>query len=362
MKKQILAIILLVFTATYSQAQLSDADAKAIYEEAEKNYEDAATIQVGLIPLGASDNDENVVKDKRKKQLQYQAAQLCESLHTSMGRWTPKTLYLYLQSWSSLSYYSSFFQKKPVTEKFYSTYDYYKELYDLCDTLFATVGKNYPSDKIANIQKAKKNFENQMNKFEFERGANIENALAFLNLCAQKFPKKIHFDKPTGKKSRTVDELIQWKFTFTDNRYLNFFAPQMPDKPAVKIDMAHLARYNPFMDDGISSDGQAMATYSGERNPSIVFVDNAFLYYGRGTDKDGYGIVHLEPQGRKYVDVGVKCPFDYENLEYKSSDYETRISHALFLLDEIAHYTAKRQEVKQQYEKKSTPVKKEFGF
>lgn len=353
MKKQIIIILLpLAIMVTKAQAQLSDADAKKMYTEAEKNYEDAVALPFTTYEEAQAN------KDKRD-QLLFQAELICEGLHKGMGKWMPKTLYLYLMS--CLWYYYPI-DKKPLDDKFHSTYDRYKEVYDLCDTLFAIAGSNYPEDKLKNIQSVKQQFEDNMKDYEFERGANTDNAVAFLNLCAQKFSPKIHFDKQDGKKRKQVDEFVIWNFKFTDNRYLNWYAPQIPDKPAVKIDLAH-SNYggNGFVDDEMKSDGQPLANYTTSRNKNIIYVDDAFLYMDSyGKNNESHGIIY-RPMGQN-LDAGVENLFDERNSEYKSGNYEKRIANAVFLLKEVAVYTAKLQEAKQQKDKKDNPVKKEFGF
>jgi type II secretory pathway pseudopilin PulG len=159
MKKLIFAL-LAAFALTTTYAQISDADAKLQYQQAEDAY--------------------NSVE-------YYNAAQKLENLKNQMGSWNAKTLYLYLKC----------VQKSYDLQTGYNkNYNTFSGFATLCDDFFRMIDKNtYPADKYKEMQKIQTYFKQQTEQYISQKGRTPQDAVDFLNECFIKFPDYKYADK-----------------------------------------------------------------------------------------------------------------------------------------------------------------------
>ncbi len=349
----------------------NEALANAKFSDAQKDYDNAVS------ELHAPDYSLAADKNISIAGKLAGAAAKCVDSKSNLGKWAPATLALYLKcadqylhvehfedatKWNMMIYEGPVFISYLSSEifgyaKFRPSYDNYKELYDLSAALLA----DYPSDKAGEIKDIQARFKEQMDLTDFEHNLTPDDAVKFLNSCAQKFPAMVHF-----KKRKEVDELVQWNITFTDNRYLNFFAPQLPDKPAVKIDMTKISALALFDRDnaGIYDDRSIMfktgsPCFVMQMSTEVIQIDKAFYYSGPwgknslGVLLDGFDCTTFE-----MTDGYIPFPNLKDMNEYWKERYPFRTARALLVLYEMARKTAEAQEVKQA----PAPVKREFGF
>lgn len=356
----------------------SDIQAKDMFSEAEKLYSEAFN-DLQNIKIFAADKEYNFIADKFSA-----AARRCSDLKNMNDKWEPAILALYLKcanqtlklehfedaaSASSpqlegAGYIRMTLKEFYIYSKFHASYDDYKELYDLCTTLLA----NYPADKAGEIKDMQARFKDQMGLADFEHTLAADDAIKFLNLCAQKFPSKVHFQKQNGKRAKDADELIQWNITFTDNRYLNFFAPQTPEKPAAKIDMTEIDPFAlfdgsfPGIYDANSTDG---GTYTSscmwnQAHENVIFVDKLFLFEGPWGD-NSLGMVKDANTCLDFGTVNDAYYIPFPNIKdrtaYWGEKYPFRVARALLYLYEVAQKNKPVQDMKA-----GTPVQKQFGF
>ena len=156
MRSTFLILIFILFTLSRASAQISDADAKIQFQKITDTYDRAEYVP---------------------------AARLCEDLKSKMGKWNPKLLYIYLQS-----VYKSYIDSRPGISKFDMTYQNLSLFKNLSDEFLGMVDRNtYPAEKYNDILVAKKYFEDNLSKTEYQTSRTIEKAVAFLNECAGKF-------------------------------------------------------------------------------------------------------------------------------------------------------------------------------
>jgi hypothetical protein len=148
--------------STMMQAQISDEEAKQAYQDAEEQYEAANY---------------------------YKCYQMCNDLIVKMGKPNPRILYLDLKA-----IYNNLESKNDKSEySLKKNFRNYERFSGYCDDFFAAVDKStYPADKYAEIVEIQKYLKEGVKQYAYEKDRKPEDAIAFLNQCAQKFAHKNH--------------------------------------------------------------------------------------------------------------------------------------------------------------------------
>ena len=198
--KSILTALFSFVISLSAIAQISDDDARRLYDEAEQQYE---------------------------AQSFYQCYQLCMDLKEKMGKHTPKTLYLMLKAiYNSLENGN---EKSKV--KINKSYENYNRFFSYSNTFFTLVDKKtYPEQKLKEIETIHEYFQKGMSAYEHQKGRRPEDAVAFLNECARKFPQKKLLSNEIIISNTTVFTLdgsflriIETRQVKDDNFYLSNF-------------------------------------------------------------------------------------------------------------------------------------------
>ena len=158
--KFILVSIWLLLFSLIAVAQISDDEARRLYENAEQQYE---------------------------AQNFYECYQLCVELNEKMGKYTPKTQFLMLKA-----IYNNLESKNERSlKKINKSYENYSRFYEYSTAFFSIVDKkNYPEQKLKEVERIHTYFQEGMTAYEHQKGRKPEGAVAFLNECARKFPFK----------------------------------------------------------------------------------------------------------------------------------------------------------------------------
>lgn len=181
MKKVMLISLLLLISAFTGFTQITEQEARDFYDKAEQQYE---------------------------VQNFYECYQLCMDLKDKMGKHTPKTLYLMLKA----VYYNLENSNEKGQKKIGKSYENYSRFYDYSTAFFSLVdGKTYPEQKLKEMEKIQAYFQQGMATYEYQKGRKPEDAIAFLNECATKFPSKYE-DKWTRVISRSVRFSLEGHF------------------------------------------------------------------------------------------------------------------------------------------------------
>jgi hypothetical protein len=163
--KKFLSFFLLVVFANFAQAQISDDEAKQVYQDAEEQYEAGNY---------------------------YKCYQMCNDLIVKMGNPNPRLLYLDLKA-----IYNNLEKKNDKSEyTLKKNYKNYLRFSGYADDFFSLVDKNtYPTDKYNEIVEIKKYLDAGMKEYEYEKNRKPEDAISFLNECSQKFYRTDHDTK-----------------------------------------------------------------------------------------------------------------------------------------------------------------------
>jgi len=157
MKKILLLTLLLNFSFSYTQ--ISDSDARIMYQHGEDLY------------------NENKFYDASQQMLQ---------LKEKMGNWNPKVLYLHLKS--AYKSYTENTQKSQQT--YHKDYKTFAGFVSLCDEFFKIIDNNYPQTKYQEIQQALKYFKAQAQNYIGQKDRTPQDAIDFLNELALRFKTK----------------------------------------------------------------------------------------------------------------------------------------------------------------------------
>lgn len=184
MKKILILTLLLTAAFTQAQAQISDADAKLQYQQAEYAYERGDYCK---------------------------AMQLCADLTGKLGKFTSRVLYL-----QEKSEYQDCIENNPNSNcHFKKSYDDFHGALSRCDIFFSLVNKEtYPTEKYKDIQDAQQYFQQMQQKYAYEKDRTPEKAVAFLNECAKKFPHCLDDDM---KESSVLNHYIRF---YIERNYL----------------------------------------------------------------------------------------------------------------------------------------------
>ena len=341
MRSTFLILIFILFTLSRASAQISDADAKIQFQKITDTYDRAEYVP---------------------------AARLCEDLKSKMGKWNPKLLYIYLQS-----VYKSYIDSRPGISKFDMTYQNLSLFKNLSDEFLGMVDRNtYPAEKYNDILAAKKYFEDNLSKTEYQTSRTIEKAVAFLNECAGKFT-----NPQVGSEHLSVSpDLIDYGLGFTWTPlysksigvYLNFILDNgfLHIKTLTKIETSTGAsgnhtlfmydiidlRHLPSIDSGYSETNAekvyAYIYHFGHYNkkyhidvedtmfrpPVVKDGEVRFKYYVRGKSYSVYSTNtgRIEKENELKVPASISYPildlFDKKNKEYINGKYEERIREA----------------------------------
>ncbi|MBW1655352.1 hypothetical protein [Flavobacterium quisquiliarum] len=335
MKKTILSTLLLLYCVCIN-AQLSDADAKILYQQAEDAYNN-------------SNYNEAIAKSK--------------TLYQKMDKWTPKVLYLYLKS---------SFKNEP---------DNYKEnleLSNLCSEFFKITNKTtYPPEKYKEILEIQAYFKRKTEELAYQKDRTPQDAVNFLNECFKKFPEYPYNDDKIIKIEREISLnenflcIISKALFHTNYGGSNLYYSK---GQTIYLDLSKLwlSKFNVKYDAGLTvaqllTDG--LFEYDGDKKRLIGYIS-----YRKNEDRlDPKEIYSREKNAQKDFDAMILVPssvaFDnkkskqlsvFENtlyqptgydfistnfntsaVEYKEGNYEKRIMEAYkFLLD----YFPKKEE------------------
>jgi hypothetical protein len=160
MKKTVLILFLLFVASLSGFAQVSEEEARRMYDEAEQQYE---------------------------AQHFYECYQLCMNLKEKMGKDTPKVLYLMLKA----IYNNLESNNEKSQNKINKAYENYSRFFEYSNAFFTLIDKKtYPEQKLSEIEKIHDYFQKGMSVYEQQKGRRPEDAIAFFNECARKFPLK----------------------------------------------------------------------------------------------------------------------------------------------------------------------------
>ena len=351
MRNTILLLIFTLFAVTRTLAQISDADAKIQFQKITDTYD-----RTEYVP----------------------AARLCEDLKSKMGKWNPKLLYIYLQS-----VYKSYIDSRPGISKFDMTYQNLSLFKNLSDEFLGMVDRNtYPAEKYNDILVAKKYFEDNLSKTEYQTSRTIEKAVAFLNECAGKFT-----NPQVGSENLSISpDPTKYGLGFTwgiyndkcAGAYLNFVLDNglLHIKTLTKLESTESSKNNrilfmydvidlrhlPSIDSGsVSGNAEKVYAYIYHRihfvrNMNIDVEDTmfrppvlkdgkvSFKYYRDGksyyTDKNTKSKIDREISEPNSIVYPILDLFDKNNKEYINGKYEERINEAWKY---IIHYYPKEK-------------------
>jgi hypothetical protein len=175
MMKKTLLLLVVFFVASFSgYAQVSEEEARRMYDEAEQQYE---------------------------AQQFYECYQLCMNLKEKMGKDTPKVLYLMLKA----IYNNLESNNEKSQNKINKAYENYSRFFEYSSAFFTLIDKKtYPEQKLSEIEKIHDYFQKGMSAYEHQKGRRPEDAIAFLNECGRKFPLKKPVDRFQQFVSRSV--------------------------------------------------------------------------------------------------------------------------------------------------------------
>ncbi|RTQ47768.1 hypothetical protein EJV47_17765 [Hymenobacter gummosus] len=144
---------------SFAQAQISDEEAKQIYQDAEEQYEAGSF---------------------------YNSYTICYQLKEKMEKWTPKTLYLLIKS-----IYNNLESSKDKSEEHIKkSYENYSIFSKYSNDFFQLIDKTtYPTEKYNEILQIHQYFEQGLKNYEYEKNRKPEDAINFLNECAAKFKR-----------------------------------------------------------------------------------------------------------------------------------------------------------------------------
>ena len=157
MKQLILCTLFFIVISVTGFAQISDDEARRLYEEAEQQYE------AGNF---------------------YECYLLCKSLKEKMGKSNPKIQYLQIRAiYNNLEKMND--KSERTVRKSYKNYSimsrYAEEFFGMVDK------KTYPPEKYREIEEIARYFKEGMKKYEAEKDRTPADAIAFLNECGRKF-------------------------------------------------------------------------------------------------------------------------------------------------------------------------------
>ena len=165
MRASFLIALFIFIVCSFASAQLPDDEARRLYDEAEQQYE---------------------------SQNYYNCYQQCISLSQLMNKNTPKVLYLMIKAVNN----NLETDKESSKNKLTKSYENYTKFYGYTTSFLKLVDpKTYPTEKLKEIELIRKSFEKGITLYEFQKGRTPEDAVAFLNDCAAKFPRKRHGER-----------------------------------------------------------------------------------------------------------------------------------------------------------------------
>lgn len=283
MKK--LSIFILVLNFSFSSAQISDTDAKIMYQQAEDLY------------------NQNKFYDASQKTLQ---------LKERMGNWTPKVLYLRLKSVNS-----SFVEKDNSALSYSKTKKQFSELNDECDIFFKIVdSKTYPGEKYKDIQNIQIYFQKSMKEYDVP----IENTTNFLSFCLNRFATASSYSTENAltirnsysngntyyfdiKGSLTLEFVLRsnilYMVAFGEDR---FSTNRNYEKTMYKVDRIDLSKITSIDENGLLI-GAMEYNSKNEKIPSFF--------------RSGWGDIGIEY--KKNSSTEVKKDYDNRDLERKKS-------------------------------------------
>lgn len=159
--KRISILLICIIAITNGRAQIKDNDAKLQFQDATDAYESTDY---------------------------YKASTISQDLKDKMHKWTPKVLYLFLES-----VYKNYTETEQKNElKYPVTFQKFQGFKALNDSFFLLLDKSsYPQEKYSEMQKVQQYFLQMTKKTEYQTTRTPEKALAFLNECAKKFPSRL---------------------------------------------------------------------------------------------------------------------------------------------------------------------------
>lgn len=313
MIRKLFFILSILVWYSNAQAQISDGDAILLYRQAEEKYNETDY---------------------------YGAAESAYRLAEQMGA-VPKVLYLYIKS----IYKSYSEQEQKSKSRYKETYDNFANFTSVCTTFFnnvAVIGKeDYPPEKYAEIQDIHQWFNNQKEKYAYQKDRKPQDAIDFLNECAKKFNIKTW----------------SWKFELY-GKWLKMEAPVIPRFAnfykkkhgsiiiETKVYFFNLAKIIAISDGNFEG---KMIYMNGKKYSDYFFEDSKTLTFEEVKVKESAILERdLKEKWQKRIDSLQKPEtnfysenvpnflsfFNITNEEFKDGNYAKRIIEALqFLID-----------------------------
>jgi hypothetical protein len=339
MKKTLLILVVFFITSFSGYAQVSEDEARRMYDEAEQQYE---------------------------AQHFYECYQLCMNLKEKMGKDTPKVLYLMLKA----IYNNLESNSEKSQHKINKAYENYSRFFEYSNAFFTLIDKKtYPEQKLSEIEKIHDYFQKGMSAYEHQKGRRPEDAIAFLNECGRKFPLKpwskydqfvsrsVRFtlDSPylkiveeSANSSLRTSTTIQYQVaaTFLDFRLITgidysdwgFKGPNKMEKTMPRAIDGVVWSFRGAYKSKKDEDRFYKYLYSDTAvNPRVAFSEwknitstEEFRSLGMYQHNGGWNLFFLK-QPDEYSNGGL---FDQTSAEFRDGDYERRITEAFqFLID-----------------------------
>lgn len=279
-------------------AQISDEEARKLYEEAEQQYE------AGNF---------------------YDCYQLCRDLKEKLGKSNPKIQYLQIKAiYNNLEKKND--KSKHTLRKSYKNYSIMSRY---AEAFFAMVDKKtYPAEKYREIEEIARYFKEGMKKYEAEKDRTPADALTFLNECARKFKIRSKAESPFGTGECTVNFSL-------DGSLLNIDVMATIDKKENKFNQVGRERIRVNLSNVWLDDESYKYSYHGGGYDYHKFFYNEFgnstmydVYKKRADeyfyDKDNDAIFIIGPT--IYVDG--KAKYDHINW-YWDYTYDKKMQYPL---------------------------------
>ncbi len=172
--KKIILLFLCALFATISNAQITDNEAKELYQKAEDLFDE---------------------KDY------YECYEVCNNLEKKIGKSNPKILYLKIKAIKENLDNNPQKSNKILNRN----YNNYNNFVQNTNNFFSLIDKDtYPSDKYDEILRIQNQFKTELKNYEFEKDRKPEDAIAFLNAVGKKFGKKINYSYESWGKSLDI--------------------------------------------------------------------------------------------------------------------------------------------------------------
>lgn len=207
MKKRA-SIFVILFAIAFAQVraqQISETDAKLLYQKAEDAYNNTDY---------------------------YGASKILYDLYNKQGKWTSRVLYLYLKS----SYENMTASSQRSSSSYKESFDNYVLFGENCDKFFQIIDKaTYPQEKYNDIVAIHQYFKQKAQEHANEKDRTPQDAINFLNECAKKF---FHIDNI----SPYYPYYVESQYWLEDSILIISFVSRVPARPGSPAKDNHVTR------------------------------------------------------------------------------------------------------------------------